>query len=81
MVCANIINITDFGIAKDKRGPGIGKRWMNALFEWCETWCETRNIDEIRLEVFNKNVGAYHFYGQYEFVPLEQKMNLRVKKG
>lgn len=77
LVCGNIINITNFGVAKDKRGQGIGKQLMNALF----AWCETRNIDEIRLGVFNKNIGAYHFYEQYGFEPFEQKMKLRVKKG
>lgn len=72
----SVVHIANFGVQKNLRGKGIGKKLMDTLLAMCEQW----NVDEIRLGVFNKNVGAYRFYEQYGFEPFEQRMNLRVKK-
>lgn len=73
---AKVVHIANFGVRKDLRGKGIGKKLMDTLFEMCKQW----NIDEIRLGVFNENIEAYRFYEQYGFEPFEQRMNLRIKK-
>lgn len=73
---ANVVHISNFGVKKGLRGKGIGKNLMNALFEMCKAW----GTDEIRLGVFNKNIGAYKFYENYGFEPFEQRMHLRLKK-
>ena len=73
---ANVLHISNFGVQKDLRGKGIGKKLMNTLFEMCEQW----NVDEIRLGVFNKNVDAYRFYKQCGFEPFEQRMNFQIRK-
>lgn len=76
LVDSNVAHISNFGVAKEKRGNGIGKMLMNAFYELCQQ----EGIDEIRLGVFNKNIGAYKFYEKYGFEPFEQRMKLKLKK-
>ncbi len=73
---ANVVHISNLGVKKELRGRSIGKQLMNTLFEMCKA----EDIDEIRLGVYNKNVGAYRFYEQYGFEPFEQRMYLKMKK-
>jgi len=73
---ANVVHVSNFGVKKELRGRGIGKQLMDTLFEMCKA----ENIDEIRLGVYNKNIGAYRFYEQYGFEPLEQQMYFKMKK-
>lgn len=76
LVKGNIVHISNLGVKKEKRGQGIGKKLMAEIFEMCQAW----DIDAIRVDVFNKNVGAYNFYEQYGFEPVKQQMNLPLKK-
>ena len=73
---SNVVHIINFGVKKDIRGKGIGKKLMDFLYELCQN----ENIDEIRLGVFNKNINAYKFYEKYGFKPFEQRMNLMINK-
>lgn len=70
----NVVHIINFGVKKEIRGQGIGKKLLDNLLEICKEM----NIDEIRLGVFNKNISAYKFYEQYGFEPFEQLMNLQI---
>lgn len=72
----NVVHIANIGVKKGFRGQGIGKKLMDTLFEICESL----EIDEIRLGVFNKNTGAHKFYEQYGFEPFEQRMYFHLKK-
>jgi len=76
LVKQNVMHIANFGVKKEKRGQGIGKQLMDVLLDMCQAM----EIDEVKLEVFNKNVGAYKFYEQYGFVPLKQQVGLQLKK-
>ena len=73
---SKIAHICNFGVAKKMRRHGIGRALMDAFYELCRE----ENVDEIRLDVFNKNVEASRFYERYGFLPLEQRMNLQVHK-
>lgn len=72
----NVVHIANFGVKKEIRGQGIGKKLLDTLLKKCEE----DKVDEIRLGVFNKNISAYKFYEQYGFKPFEQRMNLRINK-
>ena len=76
LVKNNVVHISNLGVKQEKRSQGIGKKLMDALLEMCREW----NTDEIKLEVFNKNVGAYKFYERYGFEPLKQQVTLKMKK-
>ncbi len=71
-----IAHIINFGVMEKYRRQGIGKMLMNVFYEICSE----REIDEIRLGVFNINQRAYKFYESYGFEPFEQRMKLEVKK-
>lgn len=76
LIDSNVVHVSNFGVKKQLRSQGIGKMLMDTLYDICRQ----QNIDEIRLGVFNKNIGAYRFYESYGFEPFEQRMNLKVKK-
>lgn len=76
LVNKNVVHISNFGVKQEKRGHGIGRELMEVFLEMCREW----NMDEIKLEVFNKNVGAYKFYERYGFEPLKQQVTLKMKK-
>ena len=68
-------HIGNFGVTKSKRHQGIGKMLMDSFMEICRS----KEIDEVRLGVFNKNVGSHKFYEQYGFKPFEQRMQIMLK--
>ncbi len=76
LIGANVAHIANFGVQKNSRSQGVGQKLMNALYDICVK----KEIDEIRLGVFNKNAAAYKFYEKYGFTPFEQRMNLKVKR-
>ena len=76
LVAPNVVHISNFGVIKKMRRKGIGKKLIDRLF----TICQKRGIDEIRLDVFNKNANAYKFYEKYGFKPFEYRMKLPIKK-
>ncbi len=72
----NVVHISNFGVIKEMRSKGIGKKLMDALF----VLCKERKIDEVRLGVFNKNVSACKFYEKYGFEPFEQRIKIQIKR-
>ena len=70
-----IVVIHNFGVFKEARGKGVGKKLMDAFYKECQN----KKIQEIKLGVFNQNKIAYSFYEKYGFEPQEQKMSLMVK--
>ena len=76
LVNSKVINIANFGVAKARRKQGIGKLLMDKIFDICKK----EGVDEIRLGVYNKNTDAYHFYENYGFKPLEQRINILLSK-
>ncbi len=70
-----VARIGNFGVAKSQRRHGIGKMLMDDFMNICRA----KDIDEVRLGVFNKNTGAYKFYEQYGFEPFEQRMQIMLK--
>lgn len=45
------------------RGKGINSRIINSLMEWCQS----RNIVEVRLDVYNDNISAIKAYEKIGF--------------
>lgn len=76
LVYSKVINIANFGVAKNRRKQGIGKLLMDKIFDISKK----NGADEIRLGVYNKNTDAYRFYENYGFKPLEQRMNILLNK-
>lgn len=76
LIAPHIAHIGNFGVKKEIRHQGIGKKLMNSFLEICQK----RNIDEIRLGVYNKNIDSYKFYENYGFEPMEQKMVFKLPK-
>ena len=74
LIHSKIIHICNFGVSKDIRGKGVGKKLMDTLFDLCVK----EGIEEISLGVYNKNTIAYNFYEKYGFTPIEQKMTLNI---
>lgn len=70
-----IIMIHNFVVAEKLRGQGIGKQLMQRFYQECQA----KEIQEIKLGVFNKNKSAYSFYENFGFEDQEQKMSLKVK--
>lgn len=71
----NTMVVHNFGVCEKAQRRGIGRLLMDELY--CE--CQARDIKEIKLGVFNKNITAYEFYENYGFEPQEQKMSLKIK--
>lgn len=65
-------HIGGLGVLPGYRWRGIAKALMDRVFEACRA----RKITEVTLGVFNRNTGAYKFYEDLGFLPLEQKMKL-----
>ena len=61
-------------VAPSHRGKGVNKLIMNALFEWLQS----KNINEIRLDVYYKNTPAIKAYEKTGFVKhmLEMRVGL-----
>lgn len=76
LIHSKIVHICNFGVTKDARGNGIGKKLMDTLFDICLI----EGIEEVNLGVYNKNTIAYNFYEKYGFKPLEQKMTFNISK-
>ena len=77
LVHSNVAHICNFGVKKDIRRTGTGKKLMDKLFEICRS----NNVEQISLGVYNKNISAYSFYEKYGFEPLEQKMTFDLTKS
>ena len=75
LVASRVAHIGNFGVTKSKRHQGIGKMLMDSSMEICRS----KEIDEVRMGVFNKNVGSHKFYEQYGFKPFEQRMQIMLK--
>lgn len=76
LIHSHIVHIYNFGVKKDARGSGIGKKLMDSLFEIALK----EGIEEINLGVYNDNTIAYNFYEKYGFKPIEQKMIFSIKQ-
>ncbi len=74
LVNPKVALVSNFGVSQNNRHKGIGRKLMDAFYKLCKE----NNIDEIRLGVYNQNTGAYRFYENYGFKPLEQKMVLDI---
>jgi len=60
-------------VVPDQRGRGINKRILEALFDWSRD----RGVNEIRLEVFTKNMAAIRAYEKAGF--LSNSLTMRVR--
>lgn len=69
-------HISNFGITENSRRKGIGKQLMDYFFKICKE----KEIQEIRLGVYNKNTSACKFYEDYGFSALQQTMILDISK-
>lgn len=58
------------------RGKGLNKLIVDALL----SWCKTRNINEIRLDVYNDNIGALKAYEKAGFKKHMVTMRLDLNK-
>ena len=76
LVETKVAHISNFGVKKDMRNQGIGRRLMDAFY----TICQQYHIDEIKLGVFCKNEQACKFYQKYGFEEYERRMHIRVQK-
>ena len=74
---SKVAHVGNFGVAKTQRRRGIGKMLMDSFMEICYS----KEIDEVRLGVFNNNAGAYKFYEQYGFKPFEQRMQIMLNNN
>lgn len=68
-------HISGLGILPSFRRQGIAKVMMAEVV----VECKKRGITEMSLGVFNENEGAYKLYEELGFIPLEQKMHLRIQ--
>ncbi len=73
---SHVAHISNFGINKDNRRKGIGQQLMDYFFKICKE----KEIQEIRLGVYNKNTSACKFYEDYGFSALQQTMILDISK-
>lgn len=69
-------HIGGLGVLPGYRRRGIAKALMDRVFEACRA----RKVTEVTLGVFNRNTGAYKFYEDLGFLPLEQKMKLDLDR-
>lgn len=69
-------HIGGLGVLPEYRRQGVAKALMDRVFEACRA----RKITEVTLGVFNRNTGAYKFYEELGFLPLEQKMKLDLDR-
>lgn len=67
-------HVGGLGVLPAFRRRGIAKALMDELF----AICRNLKINELSLGVFNDNKGAYNLYEELGFMPLEQKMHLRL---
>lgn len=58
------------------RGKGINGKIIDAL----KVWIQSKNIDEIRLDVYNDNHGAVRAYEKAGFVKQMVNMRMNLKK-
>lgn len=70
-----VAHISNLGVKQEHRRQGLGKMLMDEFYEICRQ----KEINEIRLGVFNKNQNAYQFYQDYGFEPFEQRMKIDIK--
>src|SRR5690606_5088568 len=61
--------------APQYRGMGVNKKIIEAL----KTWCLSREISEMRLEVYANNVAAHRAYEKAGFVNHMLEMRMEVK--
>ena len=59
------------------RGKGVNKMILEAL----KKWCVSKNITEMRLEVYTENVSAIKAYGKAGFHPILTWMRLGLDDG
>lgn len=71
----NICMINEIFVSEEYRSHGVG----TALFGKILTVCKKKNIEEIKLDVYNANVCAIHFYERLGFKVLHQQMSLVLK--
>ena len=76
LLASKVAHISNIGVKKELQRTGLGKKLMDAFYEICRQ----KDIDEIRLSVYNKNISACRFYEKYGFEPLDQRMRLNLKK-
>ena len=63
-----------FYVKKEYRGKGVNKSILSKLIEWSKT----RNIYEVRLQVYDKNINAKSAYLKYGFEPNLLEMRLKL---
>lgn len=74
LINSDIGHVGNFIVTANARTQGVGKKLMDAFI----SECKQRNIKEVTLGVYNKNIGAYNFYNEYGFEPIVQKMSLKL---
>lgn len=74
LINSDIGHVGNFIVTAKARAQGIGKKLMDAFI----SECKQRNISEVTLGVYNKNINAYKFYNDYGFEPIVQKMSLKL---
>lgn len=69
---SHVGHVSNFIVSANMRGYGIGKKLMDAFIDECRH----SGMQQVDLGVYNKNTGAYNFYIEYGFEPIEQKMRI-----
>ena len=64
-------------VEPDMRGKGINNLILNAL----KDWCRSRNITELRLEVYTYNEAAIKAYEKAGFTPILTWMRMGLEEG
>lgn len=68
------IFVDDLCVAPSMRGKAVGEQLMDAI----SNHARSLELDEIQLNVWEKNTGAIRFYEKLEFVPLKRVLSKKV---
>ena len=73
----DVCMIDEVSVSEKHRSCGIG----TALFKKVLSICKDKNIEEVKLNVYNANVGAKNLYERLGFRDLRQQMSLVLKRN
>lgn len=62
-------------VVPEHRGKGV----INKIIDHLKAWAEAQNLDELRLEVYDKNENAIKAYEKIGFLKLLTEMRMPVK--
>ena len=65
-----------FYVKKEYRGKGVNKSILSGLIKWAKY----RDVNEVRLQVYDNNINAKSVYLKYGFEPTLLEMRLNLNK-